>query len=67
MLMPSNDAAAILQYEPNGFSVRKPGNHVICAVSSRPIPLEELRYWCVIRQEAYASPELASERLLGKA
>ncbi|MCB2051480.1 MAG: DUF2093 domain-containing protein [Novosphingobium sp.] len=67
MLMSSNDAAAILLYEPNGFSVRKAGSHVICAVSSRQIPLEELRYWCVVRQEAYASPELATQRLLGQA
>ena len=31
------------------------------------IPLEALRYWCVERQEAYASPELATRRLLGLA
>ena len=67
MLMSSRDAAALLRFEPNGFRVIRAGNHVICAVSGQPIPLEELRYWCVERQEAYASPELATRRLLGKA
>lgn len=67
MLMSSKDSAAVLQYGPNGFSVRKHGTHVICAVSGQAIALEELRYWCVVRQEAYASPELATRRLLGQA
>jgi hypothetical protein len=35
--------------------VLSPGDHVICAVTGRPIPLEELRYWSVARQEAYAT------------
>jgi hypothetical protein len=37
-----------------------------CAVSGAAIPLEALRYWSVTRQEAYASPELATKRLLGE-
>jgi hypothetical protein len=32
-----------------------PGDHVLCAVSGTPIPLDELRYWSVARQEAYLS------------
>lgn len=67
MLMSSGDAAAILEYGPNGFRVRKPGNHVICAVTGKVIPLEELRYWSVDRQEPYAGPEVATRRLLGRA
>jgi hypothetical protein len=39
------------------FRVLSPGNHVICAVTGALIPLEELRYWSVERQEAYASVE----------
>lgn len=66
MLM-SRDASALLRYEPNGFRVIRAGHHVICAVSGQTIALEELRYWCVIRQEAYSSPELATKRLLGEA
>ena len=67
MLMSSSDNEAKLVYGPNGFRVMKPGQHVICAVSGEPIPLAELRYWSVTRQEPYASPELASRRLIGEA
>jgi hypothetical protein len=67
MLMSSSDRAAVLRYEPNGFRVLSPGYHVLCAVSGEVIPLESLRYWSVDRQEAYATPELATKRLLGEA
>jgi hypothetical protein len=63
MLMNSADRAATLRYEPNGFRVITAGNHVLCAVSAAKVPLEELRYWSVERQEAYASCELATQRL----
>lgn len=66
MLMRSGDQAAQLVYGPNGFRVMRPGNHVRCAVTGEAIPLEELRYWSVERQEAYASPEIATRRLLGQ-
>jgi hypothetical protein len=65
MLMSSGDNAATLLYGPNGFRVIKPGHFVLCAVTGEPIPLEELRYWSVDRQEAYASPEIAARRLTG--
>ncbi len=64
MLMSSADNAATLLYGPNGFRVIKPGRFVVCAVSGEPIPLEELRYWSVDRQEAYASADLATRRAL---
>ena len=67
MLMSSNDRAASLHYGPNGFRVIAPGSHVVCAVSGERIPLEELRYWSGDRQEAYARPEFATQRLLGQA
>lgn len=67
MLMSSNDPLARLQYGPSDFRVLKAGNHVLCAVSGVPIPLEELRYWSARLQEAYASPEIATQRLLGQA
>ena len=67
MLMSSGDNAATLIYGPNGFRVIKPGRYVACAVTGEPIPLDELRYWSVDRQEPYASPEIATRRLLGQA
>ncbi|HCF25227.1 MULTISPECIES: DUF2093 domain-containing protein [unclassified Novosphingobium] len=66
MLMNSADRPAMLFYQANGFRVLSPGNHVVCAVSGDRVMLEALRYWSVERQEAYASPELASRRLLGQ-
>lgn len=67
MLMSSNDRAATLQYGPNGFRVVTPGSHVLCAVTAEKIPLEALRYWSADRQEAYASAEIATRRLMGQA
>lgn len=64
MLMSSSDDAATLIYGPNAFRVVKPGNFVICAVSGQAVPLEELRYWSVDRQEPYASCELSTRRAL---
>ena len=66
MLMSSSDRPALLFYQPNGFRVLSPGKHVICAVSSAEVPLEALRYLSVERQEAYASAEIATRRLLGE-
>lgn len=65
MLMSSRNEPARLAYGPNGFRVLRSGSYVECAVSGVKIPLEELRYWCVDRQEAYASAVLATERLTG--
>ena len=62
MLMSSGENAATLLYGPNGFRVIKPVRFVVCAVSGQPIALEELRYWSVDRQEAYASPEAVLQR-----
>ena len=67
MLMSSGENAATLIYGPNGFRVVRPGRFVACAVTGEPIPLEELRYWSVDRQEAYASAEIATRRLTGVA
>jgi hypothetical protein len=35
---------------------------VRCAVTGVQIPLEELRYWSVDLQEAYATPEAVQQR-----
>lgn len=62
--MSSSDKAATLMYGPNGFRVVKPGHFVVCAVSGAAIPLEELMYWSVDRQEPYATAELSTQRAL---
>ena len=54
---------AEVEYLDSNLRVVRPGAYVRCAVTGRAIPLEDLRYWSVERQEAYASPEAALERL----
>jgi hypothetical protein len=66
MLMPNTARAARLHYMANGFRVLSPGDHVVCVVSGERIPLDELRYWSVARQEPYASAELAMKAALAK-
>jgi len=67
MLMSSADRPARLDFGPNGFRVITPGNYVVCAVTGEKIPLETLRYWSVERQEAYATAEIATRRILDEA
>lgn len=64
MLMNSADRPAMLFYQANGFRVLSPGNHVVCAATGEKVALEVLRYWSVERQEAYASADIATRRLL---
>jgi hypothetical protein len=40
-------------------------NTALSAVTGAPIPLDMLRYWSAERQEAYASADIATKRLLG--
>lgn len=44
---------ARVRYLDADFQVLSPGTHVRCAVSDAMIPLDELKYWSVARQEAY--------------
>ena len=65
MLMNSAGRLARLHYLPGTYRVLSHGDHVVCAVTRVPIPLGELKYWSVERQEAYATPE-ASLQAEGK-
>ena len=51
---------AKIKYLPNNFQILEHGDHVICAVSGKPIALEELYYWNVDLQEPYHSYKEAS-------
>jgi hypothetical protein len=57
MLMSSKGRPAKVHYLPGSFRVLSSGDHVVCAVSGKEIPLDALRYWSVERQEAYCSVE----------
>jgi hypothetical protein len=53
---------ADVKYLDGDFRVMRPGSFVRCAVTGVSIPLEELRYWSVDLQEAYATPEVVLQR-----
>ncbi|MFC3125064.1 DUF2093 domain-containing protein [Pseudoroseomonas globiformis] len=52
---------AVLRYGTPDFAVIEPGDHVLCAITFRPIPLEALEYWSVAAQEPYAGAVEAAE------
>ena len=58
---------AVVQYLDSNLRVVKPGAYVRCAVTGAEIPLDELKYWSVERQEPYASPEAVMMRITGQA
>ena len=53
---------AKLVYKHNSFDIIEEGNFVICAISGKEIPLNQLTYWNVELQEAYYSPSEVNER-----
>jgi hypothetical protein len=63
MLMSPGGRTARLHYMANGYRVLASGDHVLCAVTGEVISVDDLRYWSVARQEAYASAEIATRAL----
>lgn len=59
MLMSHAGRPARLHYMANNFRMLSAGDHILCAVSGERVPLDQLRYWSVARQEGYASAEIA--------
>ena len=53
---------ARIRYLDGDFQVASPGSFVRCAVTGEMIPLDELKYWSVARQEAYVSAEVSLAR-----
>ena len=53
---------AKIKYLPNKFEIIEDGDHVICSVSGKKIPLDELTYWNVDLQEPYFSYVEASKK-----
>ena len=58
----SGQGEAKIQYLDGDFRVISPGAFVRCSVTGAAIPLDELKYWSVDRQEAYATPEAVLQR-----
>ncbi|QLC25500.1 DUF2093 domain-containing protein [Parasphingopyxis algicola] len=59
MLTSRGGRPAKLHYMANNFRMLSPGDHVLCAVTGQAIPLDDLRYWSVERQEPYATAEIS--------
>ena len=53
---------AKLKYLDGEVQVITPGDFVRCAVTGQAIPLDELRYWSVDLQEAYADAPSSLKR-----
>ncbi len=51
-----------IRYLDGDFQVTSPGAFVRCAVTGESIPLDELRYWSVARQEPYVSAAVSLDR-----
>ncbi len=49
-------------FEDGNFEILEAGDYVICGVTGARIPLSQLKYWSVDRQEAYATPDAAMKR-----
>jgi hypothetical protein len=60
-LMPHGIEAKI-EYLDGDYRIIKQGSFVRCAVTSIPVLMDDLRYWSVELQEAYASAEAVMTR-----
>jgi hypothetical protein len=55
---------ARIRYLDGDFQVTSPGSFVRCAVTGESIPLDELKYWSVARQEPYLDANVSLQREL---
>lgn len=62
--IPRSNGQAVVRYLDGDFQILANGTHVVCAVTGRIIPIDELRYWSVERQEAYVDARASLERYL---
>ena len=54
---------AVIEYRDANMRVIKPGRFVRCGVTGEEILIDEIKYWSVEHQEAYASPHAVLQRL----
>ncbi len=57
-----NKKKAKLFFKHNYFEIIEEGDYVLCAISGKKIPLQNLSYWNVELQEAYFSPIEVNKR-----
>jgi hypothetical protein len=61
MDFPGGGGEAQIRYLDGDFKVMRPGAYVRCAVSGRPILIQDLKYWSVTFQEPYFDADAALE------
>ncbi|MCA1403614.1 DUF2093 domain-containing protein [Ensifer sp. IC3342] len=63
----SSSREAKIRYLDGDFQIVLAGSHVVCAMTGKAIPVDELRYWSVARQEPYidAAASLEAEKRAG--
>ena len=69
MLMTGGGTPARIHYMAGTFRILASGDHVVCAITGQRIPLHELKYWSVERQEPYVDAEAslkAEQRAVGR-
>ena len=60
-----NVGEAKIKYLDGDFQVLTAGTYVTCAVTNKPIPIDELKYWSVAKQEAYIDVEASVKAMQG--
>ncbi len=50
---------ARIQYLDADYRIISPGTFVRCAITGKAIPIDDLKYWNVDRQEAYVDADAA--------
>ena len=61
---PRRPGEAQVRYLDGDFQILANGSHVVCAVTGLSIPLDELKYWSVDRQEPYVDAKASLQRHL---
>lgn len=52
---------AKIEYLDGDLRIVQTGSYVVCAMTGVQIPVDELRYWSVVRQEPYADAAASVE------
>ena len=55
----SGGREAKIRYLDGDFQIVLPGSYVVCAMTGAMVPIDELRYWSVARQEPYIDAQAA--------
>lgn len=61
MVFSSTETEALIRYDTPDYHVLRPGDYVVCAITFERIPLADLKYWSVVRQEAYKDAAASME------